>query len=159
MYQYGSTILQLTNPQKILEKMELTFRSQRKNSKGETIQIGPPLMNELGVSSVIGQVEAVVNQTTVMSNFTKHDIPMMIDFLGDTLAKDLMMNRETYNMTVTTRDKVYFIALTSAFICMKRALDEGEKRFWKGSQREMTSKVEGLQQTKGIKGLFPWNRK
>ena len=81
-----------------------------------------------------------------------------MDFLGDTLAKDLMMNRSVYGMDESTRDKVYFIALTSAFVCMKRALDEGEKRFWKGSQREFKSTVEGIGQQKGLKGLLGWGK-
>ena len=160
MYQYGNTMIQLTNPESILEKMDLTFRSMMMDHKGKPYSVGPPLMNELGISAVRGQVQSIVNQTTVMSNFNKNDIPMLMDFLGDTLAKDLMMNRETYGMTFTTRDKVYFVSLTSAFICMKRALDEGEKRFWKNSQHEVRSTVEGTGGGQGpIKRLFGFGKR
>lgn len=158
MFQMGSTMVQMTNPDKIMDDMELTLRSMVKDSHGNHHKIGEPLMNDLGIISVKGQVQSIVNQSTVMSNFNKHDIPMLVDYLGDTLALDLMVNREKYGMTYTTRSKVYYIALSTAYVCMKRALDEGEKRFWKGSQREITNKVEGSNRPGGIKRLFGWGR-
>jgi len=84
---------------------------------------------------------------------------MLVDFLGDTLAKDLMMNRKRYDIkTPAARDKIYFTALAESFICMKRAYEEGEKRFWKGSQQEITTRIEGQQQRSPLKKLMGWGR-
>jgi len=156
---YGSSILLLTNPDNELYKMELTLRSMIETKDNKVRQIGEPLCNEQGVCSIIGQTQAIVNQVTVMSNLTKHDIPIMMDFLGDTLAKDLMMNRIGYDIkSPASRDKIYFASLATAFICMKRAWEEGDRRFWKGSQQELRTVVEGQQQKKGmLAGL--WSRK
>ena len=96
MQQYGSSILQLTNPENELLKMELTFRSQILDKDSNVIQIGKPLLNDEGVSSVIGQVQSVVNQVAIMSSFDKHDIPKIIDFLGDTLSKDNRQQKKKF---------------------------------------------------------------
>jgi hypothetical protein len=157
MYNFGGSIILLTNPENELFKMELTLKNLRVDSKGNALTAGEALMNDLGVSSVIGQVQAIVNQVTVMSNLNKLEVPMIMDFLGDSLAKDLMINRKKYAIIDGARDKIYYTALTSAFICMKRAFEEGEKRFWKGSQQEITTRTENQTQRGGV-SLFPWGQ-
>ena len=161
MQQYGSSILQLTNPDHELLKMELTFRSQILDKDGNIVQIGDPLMNDEGVSSVIGQVQSIVNQVTVMSNFGDKDIALLIDFLADTLAKDLMMNRENYDIDEgAARDKIYFSAVSTTYITLKRALNNGERSFWKGSQQDIRQFIETGSQSKGLfGGLFGWGKK
>lgn len=145
MYNFGSSIITLTNPENKLNRMELTLRSCNADDKGNPVPVGEPLLNEIGIRSVMGMVETIVDQDTVMSNLNKDNVPMLMDFLGDTLAKDLMINRIKYEIkTPSARDKIYFTVLTSSFICMKRASEEGERRFWKGSQQDITTRVEGM---------------
>ena len=103
MHQYGSAIMFLTNPENELHRMELTFRSMRVDADGNPISAGTPLMNEHGISSVIGTIQSLVNQVTVMSNLSKNDIPNLIDFIGDTLAKDLMMNKHEYGIKLNSK--------------------------------------------------------
>lgn len=160
MQQYGSSILQLTNPEGEIYKMELTLRSQILDKDGNPQPIGEPLMNDEGISSVIGQVQAVVNQVTIMSNFQDKDLPLLIDFLGDTLAKDLMMNRLKYRITTpAARDKVYFAALSTAYVTLKRAVNNGERGFWKGSQQDIRQFIDTGSQSKGILGMLGWGGK
>ena len=159
MHNFGSSIILLTNPESELYKMELVWRSMYADKNGEVKKIGEPLMNDLGINSVLGQIQSIISQVTVMSNLNKNEIPMLIDFLGDTLAKDLMMNRCNYEIhTPAARDKIFFTSLTGAFICMKRAFEEGDKRFWKGSQQEITTRVEGSTQKKGFARLLGWGK-
>lgn len=160
MHNYGSSIIMMTNPDDELYKMELTFRCQILDSNGQIKQLGNPLMNELGINSIIGIVQSLVNRITVMSNLNKYDIPMMIDFLGDTIAKDLMMNKNKYEIsTITARDKIFFTTLSTAFVTMKRAYEQGEKIFWKGSQQEITTRIESNQQKKGmLSSMLGWGK-
>ena len=160
MNNYGSSIIAMTNPDDELYKMELTFRSQVIDGNGVAQTVGEPLMNELGINSVIGVVQSLVNRVTVMSNLNKHDVPMLIDFLGDTLAKDLMMNRNKYKIrTTTARSKIFFTAISTAFVTMKRAYEQGEKIFWKGSQQEITTRVENSSPKKGLfASAMGWGR-
>ena len=157
MHQFGGSILLLTNPENMLYKLELSYRSMMEDKDGNLKSLGNPLMNDLGINSVIGQIQSIVNQVTVMSNLNKMEVPVLIDFLGDTLAKDLMINRIKYEIkTPVARDKIYFSALTTSFICMKRAYEEGDRRFWKGSQQDITTRHEGLSQPNPIKKLVNW---
>ena len=157
MNQYGSSIVLLTNPENELFKMELVLRSMVEQPDGKLRKIGDPLCNELGVNSIIGQTQALVSQVAVMSNFKKDHVPMLIDFLGDTLAKDLMVNKVEYGIdNPSARDKIYFQSLSTAFVCLMRAFEEGDRRFWKGSQQEVRTVVEGNQQKKGfLNSLWP----
>jgi hypothetical protein len=160
--QYGSSMLQMTNPEGEMQKMELALRSQVVDKDGNPQQVGEPLLNEIGLSSVIGQVQAIVNQTTIMSNFDKNEIPILVDYLGDTLAKDLMINRVSYNIrTKAARSKIYYIALASAFICLKRAFEQGERGFWGRIQQEIKQYVEGGNSSQGgfFQKLFGWGAK
>ena len=160
MQQYGSSILQLTNPEGEIYKMELTFRSQILDKDGNPRDIGKPLMSDEGISSVIGQVQSVVNQVTIMSNFEDKDIPLLLEFLGDTMAKDLMMNRFKYQITTAAaRDKIYFSALTTAYISLKRATNNGERMFWKGSQQDIRQTIDSGSQSKGLFGMLGWGKK
>ncbi len=101
-----------------------------------------------------------------MSNLNKQEVPILMDFIADTLARDLMVNRKKYNIrNAAARDKIYFIVLSTSFICMKRAFEEGEKRFWKGSQQEITTRIEGAPGSSGGRGkgllgsIFGWARR
>lgn len=141
---YGSSIATLTNPENDLYKMELALRNMMLDKEGIPKSVGEPLMNELGISSVMGQVQAIVNQTTIMSNFDRRDeIGILTDYLADTMAKDLMINRIGYGIkSQAARSKIYYISITSAYICLKRALSEGERRFWKGTEQNIRQIIE-----------------
>lgn len=162
MHQFSGSLLLLTNPDNELYKLELTLRNCVLDKEGNPRQAGIPLLNDEGVTSVIGQTQAVVSQVTVMSNLEQSEVVMLVDFLGDTLARDLMVNRVRYAIeNAAARDKIYFLVLSSSFITMKRAADEGERRFWKGSQQEITTRVEGMNPKKkgGLGAFLGWGGK
>ena len=143
MHMYGSSIVLLTNPESELAKMELTFRNVRLDKEGRIIFKGEPLMNDSGITSVIGTIQSIVSQVTILSNLSKNDINVLIDFLGDTLARDLMINRKEYGIkSFSSRDKIYFTALSTGYITMKRAFEGDDKKFWKGSVQEILTKSE-----------------
>jgi hypothetical protein len=161
MHNYGGSILFLTNPENELHRFELTLRNCRYDEKtGEVIPYGEPLMNDEGIKSVIGQTQAVVNQDTVMSNFDD-EIPQLMNLFADSLIKDLMMNRVRYNIiTPASRDKIVSMATIYGYSCLRRAYQQGEKKFWKGSQQEITTySATSAPQKKGLSGLLGWGRR
>lgn len=144
MHNFSGSILLLTNPENELYKLELSLRNMVVDKEGNPKQAGLPLLNDEGVASVIGQVQGIVSQVTVMSNLEQREIDALRDFLGDTIARDLMVSRIRYGVTwPNDRDRIYFLAISEAVICMKRAAEEGERRFWKGSQQEITTTIQG----------------
>ena len=160
MSAYGGSILVLTNPENELHKMELTLRNVYEDEAGKIHVAGEPLMNNRGITSVMGIVQTIVNQTTIMSDLKEKEVPMIIDFLADTLIRDLMQNRVNYEIKSTSaRDKIFFTTLISSFICLKRAYEGSDKRFWKGSQMEITNRIENNQQKGGmLQNIMGWKK-
>jgi len=167
---YGGSIITMTNTEEELNKLELTLKSKQiKGSKLE--QNGEPLLNDFGVSRVMGIVRSIVKRDTIMNDFKDKDIPVLIDFLADTLARDLMINRKPYDIgkskignkeyyDPSARDVIFFTALTTAYICLLRGREGGDRRFWKGSQQDIrhVQVMEG--QSKGLLSkINPWSKK
>ena len=163
----GSTVLLLTSPDDNLRRLELCFRNMRENNNGEAIAITdsfgltiPPLMSERGVISVLSMVQSILSRVTMLSNLDQKEIMALIDYLADTLARDLMINREAYCISdISVRDKIYFGTLTQSYICMKRAFEEGDRRFLKGSQQEITTKVQQEAQGGMFSRMMGWGGK
>lgn len=157
--QYGSAIILLTNPENELGKMELTFRGMKLNDDGIPIVVGKRMMNDDGVASVIGSIQSLVNQVSVMSNLDNKNISNLIDYLADTLAKDLMLNRMAYGITSpSTRDKIFQTALSTSFVTLRRAYEEGDKRFWKGSVQEIRTSNDNERKSGFLSSLNPWRK-
>jgi hypothetical protein len=74
-----------------------------------------------------------------------------MDFLADTIAKDLMLNRYYYEIkNSSARDRIFYEVLATTFVCLRRAHGEGERKFWKGSQQEITTNIGGMQKKQGF---------
>lgn len=158
---YNGSIIALTDPENQLISLELMYKGKKLDQNGEVVDIGTPLMNDKGVNSVMGVIRGIVSQVTIMGNLGKQEIPNLMDFIGDTLSIDLMMNKREYNIQdETVRYKIYFTALTSAFICLKRSYEEGDRRFWKGSTYEAVIRQQGDNQNQSfLSKVFGWGGK
>lgn len=161
MYNYASSIVFMTSPDDDLRDMELALRSLKEDKDGATTKIGDPLMNDYGINKILMLVRSILSRSTFMSNMKKDMIPMLIDLLADTIAKTLMINASKFEIRdITTRDDIIFIAEMTAYIALSRGLDEGERRFWKGSTQEITTSVMGGNQKSGLVGkLLGWGGK
>lgn len=175
MFNYGSSIVFLTNPENELFKMELTFRGLAINDKtGEPYKVGEPLMNEQGIKSVLGLVQSIVNQVTIFGNLSKNEIPLIMMELSDTLDRDLMVNKINYAIgkTIITkdgrqvvyynpsvRDRIAFMVTSQAFICLSRAKEGDDKRFWKGAVQEIQTTYKDERQSGGLMNkLLGWGK-
>jgi len=69
-----------------------------------------------------------------------------------------MQSRIKYDIrSNSARDKIYFSSLTSAYVALKRGYKEGDRRFWKGSTQEITTRIDGKQQSGGrFARMFGW---
>jgi hypothetical protein len=147
----GSSIALMTNPENELYKLELTLKGMSLDREGNPVKIGDPLLNDKGVASVLGISQTIISQVTIMSYLEMDEIKnTLMMFLADTLVKDLMMNRLTYQIrSASARDIILFTVLSSCFICLKRGWEGDDKRFWKGTTQEVTMRHEGGEDKKG----------
>ncbi len=152
---YGSSIITLTNPKDDLYKFELFLRSMQKRPDGTLAVVGKPLLNDKGINSVMACVESLVHHMNTLSNFDERTIQYFIVGLADTIIKDLMMNRLTYDVDRKNRDIIVDNAVRFAHGFVMRAYKEGDRKFWKGSVQEVkhTQEITGQQKS----GFNPFN--
>jgi hypothetical protein len=160
---YGSTVLMLTDPDREVHRLELSLRGFAINDQGNEQQVSEPLMNDQGVNSIISHVRSIVNQVTIMSDLEENHIYQQIDFLGDTIIKDLLVNHAKYNCKPPViRDKIHQLVTTTAFICIRRSLQAGERKGIYRSIQEITTKVSQDQaRAKGsfFSNVLGWGKK
>jgi hypothetical protein len=160
MQNYAGNINTLTNPSDDLYEIELKLKGLSDNGKGEIKQIGDRLVNDIGVNEILTCARGAISQVTIMGNLEQKDIDIIRDYLADELVKLLMINRIRYGMIYpeSTRDLIYDTIIIKAVITMKRSLQEGERRFWKGSQQEirMTNDNKQSSQQGGFSKLMGW---
>lgn len=146
---YGSSIVLMTDPTSELHKLELSLRSMRADADGNPVQTGEPLMNNLGITRMLGHAQSLINQVTIMSNLDEDDISALVKNAGDAIIIDLMVNKRPYGILEpvnATRRVIWTMLVNSSYICMRRAFNGDDKRFWKGSTQEITTNVGGQQQ-------------
>ena len=160
MHNFGSNILFLTNPKSTLYKLELSFRNMMEKDDGVIIPVGDPLMNEDGISSVLGQMQSIVNQVNILGNLNKEEIPNLMNYFSDSLAKDLMLNRKHYEINeASSRDKIFMMATALVFVTCKRAYEQGDRIFFGKTTQEVHQSISNDSKRGGILGaLNPWKR-
>jgi hypothetical protein len=152
MQSYGNSIIQMTNPEDSVINIEMGLRGQMVNSEGQVKQITSPLLNDDGICAVMSLVRSVVSSVTIMSNLSvKKEISPLMEYLADTLARDILANRKKYGLSPYDRDKVFHIVWMNSFICMKRAAFEeiSDKRFWRHSVQQIDQNVQSSPQKSG----------
>ena len=161
MNTYGSSIVIMTNPDNDLYKMELALKGLELDENGRPFKRGDPLMNNEGVNSVMGQMRGVVNQITIMSNVEDKHIEAHTLYLADTIIADLLINNKRYDCSsIVARRKVVNMATTTATMCMRRAYHNGERGFWKSSQQEITTRVEGAKPKSNMfSNILGWGKR
>lgn len=158
MYNYGSSIVIMTDPGSELYQLELTLRGLREKGDGTFEKIGKPKMNDEGINSVISLVSrCLMTRNTVFSNLKEEDVRNTLYYVADGLAKDLMLNRAYYGIKNNSeKSLLYQSIITYIYITLKRSQDEGEKRFWKGSVQEIKTSTNNEGQRKGFFARLGW---
>jgi hypothetical protein len=156
LYNFAGSIVELTDTEELLLRFEMNLRGEMINNRGEPVKVGESLLNERGVNKIIGIVRSIGSQSSVLSDFERDEVKVLMEYLNDTLAKDLMVNRVNYDIvSPSARDDIVFMSNACAFAILKRGFEGGERRFWKGSQQELTIKGDSQQKKSGgILGLF-----
>lgn len=153
---YGSAINNLTNPNTVLLEYEMTLRSQYEKD-GNVVSFGKPLMNEEGISSVMGQIRTMVNQNNILSNLTdERKVEKFSLNFSDTLIADFLMNSYRYGLkNAQDRRKIVNSASNLVYMCLMRAYKEGDKRFWKGSVQEFKQEINAPARKGILSSLIP----
>jgi hypothetical protein len=163
---YGTSIVQLTNPESELYKLELVLRGSRLDQYGRPVYnpdgtlAGEPLMNELGINRVLGLVQSLVNQNTVFGNLTKVQTDGLRNMFADALVKELMPSMRKYNIKGGGARRIIFAAaLMYAVPTLSRGEEGDEKRFLSKSVQEIRSSIDSPQKRSSFLGnVLGWGK-
>lgn len=159
MHTYGGSIVAMTSPKNELLNLEMSLRGYA-IIDDQQVRVGSPLLNSEGVNTVMGMVRSSINRITIMSNLKKEEVNMLIMYMLDYLARTLMMNKYYFQIKRSSdRDNIVFLCVNTAYICMKRAQDEGDRRFWKGSQQDIRTEVVNSQSKSFLSALNPFKQR
>lgn len=169
MDHFGATIIALTDPNPEVNNLELDYFGM-KVINGTLSIVAPPMMNEIGICSVMAQVRSITNRGTNLSSMDKEmDIKIIAMNFMDTLIGDLLFNgrryrafssdRNSLSTMACDRTRIATMAFNVAYPCLLRAneLGQSDKKMIGKTTSENVIKVEG-QQPKGLKGILPWSK-
>lgn len=150
--QNSQTILQMTDPQAMIEEFRLGMKGIEIDYEGNEKKISEPLLNDIGIRAMIAHAKSLVNQDTIMSHFNEKQVKALINFNGQALIRDMLLNAPRYELKIYNKDKIHTMFMNLAYATAFRSNEGGERRFWKGSQQEITQRIEGINNQK--KGFF-----
>lgn len=157
---YGNAIIHMTETDREIRELELTFKNNYIDENGTEQSLGEPLMNDIGIKSVTGQIKSVVNRITIMSNLKEQEISQLMQYITRSLVYDLMLNRIKYEIAFENRTKIVSSTLTLVHNCLKRSQNGDDKRFWKGSTQTIEHTTTSNQRRNGgfAERFMGWNK-
>lgn len=149
--QDGNIFEKLTNPEVMLDQMQMNFKNVTIDKDGNEKSLGDPLANDKGINFVIGQSRSAISQTTILSNLPEYTIYHMGRYLSVSLLRTLMVSRGEFDIkNFSNRSTLFSTAIITSLTCMRRAEPEGlsDKKLIRGGVQELHTNVT---QTQGKK--------
>jgi len=125
-----AAIVEQTNPNKVLEEVELKLKGLERRYDGSIVKRGDPIMNDMGINRILFLLGSVVNQNTILSHLEDTEISKMIIQVADDITDDLALNWKEYGVI----DKIlldYIVdgVILPSFMSLKRAWKQNEKNW------------------------------
>lgn len=131
---YGSQISVLTNPKDATYQFELFLRCLKEDENKNLIKIGgknwKPMMNDIGINSILMSMHSIINNMTPLSNLDDWEVSILIRQLAYNIVDDLAFNRQKYNLSEVDRRTISGAALRFCYVFLKRPFHEGERKFF-----------------------------
>lgn len=137
MHNFGSSIILMTNPEDVLQDMELYLRGMTLDKNDNPVKVDTPKMNERGITDVLGSMRGIVNKITIMGNLDNQEVQAWTEYSAEILTKVLMLNRINYAMSYNNRRLIFFKAMSTIYMVLKRPYMEGDRRFWGKAHQEI----------------------
>ena len=150
----------MTDPSEILDEIRMNMKGYIYGDKGEPVKVTEPLLNPRGVSAMMGYISTVLNRSAFLSTFKEEEIHKFRDYISMNVVRDLMINGKAYGIPGhIERSAIHFKIVVLTEIALRRAMDNLERRFWRGATQESTIKVEGQgQKAGGMASILNWRR-
>ena len=126
---------------------------------------GDRVLNEKGIRYIIGELRAIANKNTYLSNVEERDrgrINEMVVTIICTITDNLLFNHEAYQLEARHLDSLVEKCANIIEFAVRRPLLAGERRFLKDTHTSSESVVrnnEGQGPVGGIMSIFRGGRK
>lgn len=160
--QNNANMITMTDPEEQVLRLEATYRGQVADPTGAYQQKYIPIMNEQGVSKIIGLIRSCVSRVALMSFVDDHTYQQVMFEMGMALHKILMVSRVDFGIKNNSdRELIKTSSLTTCQFCILRALEGGERRFWKGTVQEFSYNIPNQEGQSWIDKYMPksWQQK
>lgn len=106
-----------------------------------------PFINREGVENICSAFESVVNANASMSNLKEVEINRILHNFGYSLADFLLFNCDEFDVDIEKVDVLFWMVVNNAAFTLKRAYNEGERRFLRTSVRSTETIKLGTQES------------
>lgn len=150
----------MTNPEMDLYGLECNLKGIAEDKDGNIIKTGEPLMNSDGIQYVLALVQSVCNRITFFGKYDDKRLNRMMLHFWETLTGKLMTSRSSFGIKNSQdRDLIVTLATNYAQASIIRALENGERGFWKGSQQDINVKNQTINKEGALQKLLGWRNK
>jgi hypothetical protein len=128
----AANILAQLDPENLLNDIEHRIRGELKDKfTGEWKRINNDnVVSEKLVSNFMSFLGSIVNQNTVMSNYSQGEVNAMLENIIEFIKQDFVINKEDYGLhdNYSEYNRIGFIILNSCSAVFKRSLNGSESR-------------------------------
>ena len=143
------------DPREVIDEIEHKLRGEIfvNREKGYQ-QLREPLVNEMGINTLMVVVEAMISKMITLSNFDEKEINLlMLDFTNNIIDM-LYVNYVYWGINKSHLRTIRIIICNPVHATLKRALNGGEREFLKTTERRIESYSERPTDKKGLLSSF-----
>lgn len=138
---HAQNMVQMTSTDMEISSFRHALRCEEDLS-GTIAHYGDPLMNDVGVFSVVSQLQSLVHRITIMSNLDEFEITRLMESFCESLVIDLMFHKRSYGIKKSEdRTKIVRMAINVAYTCIKRSYYGDDKKLWGKIQSDITQTI------------------
>lgn len=115
-------------------------------NKSEWVEMGKPLINDKGISTIRGIIVGHINNVFILSNFDSSEVKDICLNLGMDIIDILTLNYSKWEIDVTNLGVIYTIIINNVYAMLKGSWKEGIRGLLKETEhRETVIREEGRQ--------------
>jgi len=152
-----ASLVKATRPEKVIDEIEHRLKGEIYDDNTEKWIIPKgvkPLINEIGIRSIMIDIRSIMNQNTILSNLRDDEVSHIIVGLGDTIITKLMMRHEEFGVDQAELTTIVYLVCNTSYCALKRGYFEGERRFLKTTTQEKIGVMQYPQQMQEKKSAW-----
>lgn len=131
-----ASILDRIDPSAVAERLRYKLLAMEFDERNRVWKRPPgrtPLVNELGAEKLLSEFSSLVNSNVSLSNLNRLEINFIMLTYCDSVINLIKWRFRDFEIDPTEAQVIFEIMKNTAFFCLKRAFEQGERNFLKKS--------------------------